>query len=76
MSASVRQRRTELHLLREAVILSVRADLEPRDLLIPRKPDGTVSEGRADRVNGVAPRSVASRETSQLVGVEFRRSAG
>ena len=66
----------ELQLLRKAVILSVRADPEPRDLLIPQKPDGTASEGHADRVNGVPPRSAALREISQLVGVEFRRSAG
>ena len=73
----------ELQILKKAVVVSVRADPEPRDLLILQKPDGTVSEGHADRVNGVAivnllevEAGAASRETSQLVGVEFRRSAG
>ena len=59
----------------KVVILSVRADPEPRDLLVLQKPDGTISEGHADRVSGVPATSAASRETSQLVGVEFRRSA-
>ena len=44
----------ELQLLKNAVILSVRADPEPGDLLILEEPEGTVSEGHADRVNGVA----------------------
>ena len=73
----------ELQLLRKAAILSVRADPEPRDLLILPKPDGTASEGHTDQVNGVAivdllevEAGAAWREISQLVGVEFRRSAG
>ena len=54
MNGSVRPTRTELQLLKNAVIPTVRADPEPGDLLILNKPEGPVSEGHADRVNGVA----------------------
>jgi len=46
--------RTELQLLEKAIVLSVRADPEPGDLLVLEKPESTISEGHANRVSGVA----------------------
>jgi hypothetical protein len=54
LSARVGPTGTELQLCKKAVVLSVRADPEPGDLLILQKPKGTVPECHADRVNGVA----------------------
>jgi hypothetical protein len=45
---------TELQLLEKAIVISVRADPEPGDLFVLEKPEGTISEGHANRVGRVA----------------------
>src|SRR6266508_279352 len=45
---------TELQLVKKAIVLSVRPDPEPADVLILQKPEGTISESDAGGVNGVA----------------------
>ena len=50
----VRPTGTQRQVLKKPVILSVRADPEPSDLIILEKPEGTESEGHAHRVNGLA----------------------
>ena len=54
LTASVGPTATELQLVKKAIVLSVRPDPEPGDVLILQKPEGTISEGHAGRVNGVA----------------------
>ena len=53
VSARVGPTRTQLQVLEKVVILSVRADPEPSDLVILEKPEGTESESHAHRVNGL-----------------------
>lgn len=48
------RREGALQLVKKAVILRVRADPEPDDLLVLQEPEGSVSESHADRVDGVA----------------------
>lgn len=44
----------ELQLAKKTIVLSVRPDPEPGDVLILQKPEGSISEGHASGVDGVA----------------------
>jgi hypothetical protein len=47
-------RATELQPTQEAIVLSVRPDPEPCEILIFQKPQSPISESHADGVDGVA----------------------